>query len=149
MNEDQREVLEFTHFQGLTQTEIAEKIHKPLGTVKSLVRSALKVLRTSAVEAGGRHDDIEIEYTDLCELYALGALDGEERWNLNAISRAVRIAGKGLAQAIELNEMIFSATTIASSPARNCGVACSPASAKANSPRRAFNWALALAAAAA
>ncbi len=53
LNEEQREVLELTHFQGLTQTEIAEKMHKPLGTVKSLVRSALKVLRTSAVEAGG------------------------------------------------------------------------------------------------
>ncbi len=53
LNEEQREVLELTHFQGLTQTEIAEQMHKPLGTVKSLVRSALKVLRTSAVEAGG------------------------------------------------------------------------------------------------
>ena len=48
----QREVLELTHFQGLTQTEIAEKMDKPLGTVKSLVRSALKVLRASAVGAG-------------------------------------------------------------------------------------------------
>ncbi len=53
LNEEQREVLELTHFQGLTQTEIAERLHKPLGTVKSLVRSALKILRTSAVEAGG------------------------------------------------------------------------------------------------
>lgn len=53
LNEEQREVLELTHFQGLTQTEIAEHMHKPLGTVKSLVRSALKVLRASAVEAGG------------------------------------------------------------------------------------------------
>jgi len=53
LSEDQREVLELTHFQGLTQTEIAERLHKPLGTAKSLVRSALKLLRTSAVEAGG------------------------------------------------------------------------------------------------
>jgi len=52
LNEQQREVLELTHFQGLTQTEIAERMNKPLGTVKSLVRSALKVLRTSVVEAG-------------------------------------------------------------------------------------------------
>jgi RNA polymerase sigma-70 factor (ECF subfamily) len=51
LNEDQREVLELTHFQGLTQTEIAERLNKPLGTVKSLVRSALKALRASA--AGG------------------------------------------------------------------------------------------------
>jgi RNA polymerase sigma-70 factor (ECF subfamily) len=53
LNEDQREVLELTHFQGLTQTEIAEKLHKPLGTVKSLVRSALKVLRTGSLPAAG------------------------------------------------------------------------------------------------
>jgi RNA polymerase sigma-70 factor (ECF subfamily) len=53
LNEEQREVLELTHFQGLTQTEIAERLHKPLGTVKSLVRSALKVLRASAVGAAG------------------------------------------------------------------------------------------------
>jgi len=53
LNEEQRAVLELTHFQGLTQTEIAERMQKPLGTVKSLVRSALKILRTSAVEAGG------------------------------------------------------------------------------------------------
>jgi RNA polymerase sigma-70 factor, ECF subfamily len=51
LNPDQRKVIELTHFDGLTQTEIAEKLSKPLGTVKSLVRSALKVLRTSA--AGG------------------------------------------------------------------------------------------------
>jgi len=53
LSEEQRAVLELTHFQGLTQTEIAERMHKPLGTVKSLVRSALKLLRTSVVEAGG------------------------------------------------------------------------------------------------
>jgi RNA polymerase sigma-70 factor (ECF subfamily) len=53
LNDEQREVLELTHFQGLTQTEIAERLHKPLGTVKSLVRSALKVLRASAVGAAG------------------------------------------------------------------------------------------------
>jgi len=53
LNEEQRRVLELTHFQGLTQTEIAEQMQKPLGTVKSLVRSALKLLRTSVVEAAG------------------------------------------------------------------------------------------------
>lgn len=48
LNDDQREVIELTHFEGMTQTEIANKLHKPLGTVKSLVRSALKVLRSAA-----------------------------------------------------------------------------------------------------
>jgi RNA polymerase sigma-70 factor (ECF subfamily) len=53
LNDAQREVLELTHFQGLTQTEIAERTHKPLGTIKSLVRSALKILRTGVVETEG------------------------------------------------------------------------------------------------
>ena len=45
LNCQQREILELTHFEGLTQTEIAERLNKPLGTVKSLVRSAVKVMR--------------------------------------------------------------------------------------------------------
>jgi RNA polymerase sigma factor (sigma-70 family) len=53
LKEDQREVIELTHFEGMTQTEISEKLNKPLGTVKSLVRSALKILRTAATEGVG------------------------------------------------------------------------------------------------
>jgi len=41
----QREVIEMAHYQGLTQTEIAEALQRPLGTVKGMLRSALKVLR--------------------------------------------------------------------------------------------------------
>jgi len=47
--DDQREVIRLTHFEGMTQTEIATKLGKPLGTVKGLVRGALKKLR-EAVE---------------------------------------------------------------------------------------------------
>ena len=49
---EQRRVIELTHFEGMTQTEIAEKLSKPLGTVKGLVKSALKTLRTTMVGAG-------------------------------------------------------------------------------------------------
>ncbi|MBV8707277.1 MAG: sigma-70 family RNA polymerase sigma factor [Acidobacteriaceae bacterium] len=52
LNREQREVIELTHFEGMSQTEIAQKLQKPLGTVKSLVRSALKSLRTAMVGAG-------------------------------------------------------------------------------------------------
>jgi RNA polymerase sigma-70 factor (ECF subfamily) len=41
----QREVIEMAHYQGLTQTEIAEALQRPLGTVKGMLRGALKVLR--------------------------------------------------------------------------------------------------------
>lgn len=49
--EEQREVIELTHYEGMTQTEIAAKLGKPLGTVKGLVRGALKKLRNSMTEA--------------------------------------------------------------------------------------------------
>lgn len=45
LNPDQREMIELAHYQGLTQTEIAETLKRPLGTVKGTLRSALKVLR--------------------------------------------------------------------------------------------------------
>jgi RNA polymerase sigma-70 factor, ECF subfamily len=51
LSKDQREVIELTHFEGMTQTEISERLQKPLGTVKSLVKSALKNLR-AAVQKG-------------------------------------------------------------------------------------------------
>jgi RNA polymerase sigma-70 factor (ECF subfamily) len=47
LNPAQREVIELAHYQGLTQSEIADALHRPLGTIKSVLRSALKVLRGS------------------------------------------------------------------------------------------------------
>ena len=52
LNRDQREVIELTHFDGMSQSEIAERLRKPLGTVKGLVRSALRRLRAAMVEGG-------------------------------------------------------------------------------------------------
>ena len=40
-----RQVLELAYFEGLSQTEMAERMGQPLGTVKTWVRSALKSLR--------------------------------------------------------------------------------------------------------
>lgn len=42
---DQRRVLETAYFDGQTQTEIAEKLGVPLGTVKSRVRDGMKALQ--------------------------------------------------------------------------------------------------------
>jgi len=48
---NQRLVLELAYYEGLSQTEMAERMQQPLGTIKTWVRSALKVLREQLTEA--------------------------------------------------------------------------------------------------
>src|SRR5215831_8683084 len=45
LSPNQRQVIELAYFEGLSQTEIAERMGQPLGTVKTWVRTALKNLR--------------------------------------------------------------------------------------------------------
>jgi RNA polymerase sigma-70 factor (ECF subfamily) len=48
LNEEQRFVMECIYFKGYTHTEVAEEYSLPLGTVKSRIRSAIKVLKNKA-----------------------------------------------------------------------------------------------------
>jgi RNA polymerase sigma-70 factor (ECF subfamily) len=51
LNANQRMVIELAYFEGLSQTEMATQMKQPLGTVKTWVRSALKILRDELTEA--------------------------------------------------------------------------------------------------
>ena len=45
LSPNHRQVMELAYFEGLSQTEMAEKLGQPLGTIKTWVRTALQSLR--------------------------------------------------------------------------------------------------------
>jgi RNA polymerase sigma-70 factor (ECF subfamily) len=51
LSDKQQMVIELAYFEGLSQTEMADRMKQPLGTVKTWMRSALRVLRDEVGEA--------------------------------------------------------------------------------------------------
>ena len=51
LNANQQRVIELAYYEGLSQTEMAERMGQPLGTVKTWVRTALSTLRDQLSEA--------------------------------------------------------------------------------------------------
>ncbi len=50
LSPNQRVVIEMAYYEGLSQSEMAERMKQPLGTVKTWVRTALKILRNELEE---------------------------------------------------------------------------------------------------
>jgi len=51
LNPNQQKVIELAYYEGLSQTEMAERMGQPLGTIKTWVRAALSVLRQELGQA--------------------------------------------------------------------------------------------------
>ena len=89
------------------------------------------------------------QYTDLCELYVLGALDGDERLEFERHLSDCADCQAGLQKAVELNEMILSATPrIDPSPQLRRRVLAGFGQPLEKNRQRAFNWVMGLALAA-
>lgn len=56
--DDQRVILELAYFEGMTQSEIAEHLSLPIGTIKSRIRLGVEKLERLLVATGLRRGDV-------------------------------------------------------------------------------------------
>lgn len=53
---EERQAIEMTFFAGLTYAEAAARLHQPLGTIKTRIRSGLQKLRQKLTPEAGNHE---------------------------------------------------------------------------------------------
>jgi RNA polymerase sigma-70 factor, ECF subfamily len=58
ISDDQREAIELAYFGGLSQSEIAEQLQSPIGTIKTRIRLGLRKLRDLLLAQDLRAEDI-------------------------------------------------------------------------------------------
>ena len=81
----QREALELAYYGGFSQSELAERLGQPLGTIKSRMFTGLSRLREQLW--GARNGDF-MDVHDLTAAYALDALDAARGRGVRAAPRA-------------------------------------------------------------
>lgn len=60
LSSEQREVIELAYFSGLTQSQIAEKLKRPIGTVKARIRRGIRNLRSHVKHRFNGFDDLNL-----------------------------------------------------------------------------------------
>lgn len=53
LSDNQRRVIELAYYEGLSQTEMAERLGQPLGTIKTWTRTALRLLKDGMAAGAG------------------------------------------------------------------------------------------------
>ena len=105
LSANQRQVIELAYFEGLSQTEMAERMGQPLGNGEDLgAHGAEKSARRT--RSGGAGMNCE-ELRDHYELYAMGVADEPERSEIREhLSRGCEVCMSEMKRARELTALL-------------------------------------------